>query len=881
MRNAEPAIHAPAQPRQGPMRPSPHNVSSATGRLATRLRDEVAAVKPCSDLPWQLHPSESSWQIPDSSPTISGAESSSSSVSRSPPKCQLEGCSLAFLDCISYCASDLVVSDECKNSPCAVDVAIGVLYNVVAKARRVDASQRRISRETLQAMVEADRGELATDSPGEGKDGPLSFAELALRDGLLDCRERPAFAKATHFVSHAWRFVFPLFVEAIRHWLEACGIPEDEPYFWVDAFVVNLKDCEKQPQEWWATHVMQAIGEIGNTILVLEPWHDPVPFKRAWVIWELYCTSVTGARLHITMTPDTMTDFHKTLVNSFETVQTALSTIDLTESDAVHQSDQEKIHNEVQRTIGFTQLNELIQTRLMQWLVDTTKAHLQSMKVAEQQADAIEPASSRIKLEDNLARMLRETGNFSEAELRFDTLLREVTAKLGTNHLFTLSCMNQLAVTHQKMGKTQQAMEGHRKCLHDRVQKVGPEHADALQSTSNLAILLTFQKPQTVENFEEALLLYRHAISGRKASKGPRHPTTLYTTSNLGKLLSDAPTPCLELFREAEAVHQHSVEKLVEILHRTHPITLTAMHNQACHWLSYFQFQSGLPDGNVDLRMLSRCTRQLHTVHTSRKQKLGKQHPDTLLTEKVLSMSSRMQHRRSIQIVPYSWAELCCQDFTEASTFESFRNMRKKVRDYGIDRIRYELVNLGIVDPVTDCLTVGMQPFNIFARLAAGVQTQPGMQPEQAKLGKFQDKFMVACNRREDDEMWNSCLPAWVGKASMSKRHRFLTMKGLHWEWFNVLSFGLVSGLHEGLRMLRDMKEAAYQWARTQGEWSGNVGLYVHVYPYNSVPSMHVHILDLDCLGPTWDKLRFKNLRIEDAIAVIEAEVCEHMRYRS
>ena len=38
---------------------------------------------------------------------------------------------------------------------------------------------------------------------------------------------------------------------------------------------------------------------------------------------------------------------------------------------------------------------------------------------------------------------------------------------------------------------------------------------------------------------------------------------------------------------------------------------------------------------------------------------------------------------------------------------------------------------------------------------------------------------------------------------------------------------------------------------------------------------MHLHIVDLDCVGPTFNHLRHKNLSIDDAIAVLEAEAGE------
>ena len=87
-----------------------------------------------------------------------------------------------------------------------------------------------------------------------------------------------------------------------------------------------------------------------KTILVVDPWYDPTPFKSAWSIWEIYCTSVTGSRLLLTMHPDMMADFKKALVGSFEEVHSKLCKVDVSESKASVEVEHDMIHNEIRRT---------------------------------------------------------------------------------------------------------------------------------------------------------------------------------------------------------------------------------------------------------------------------------------------------------------------------------------------------------------------------------------------------------------------------------------------------------------------------------------------------------------------------------------------------
>ena len=54
--------------------------------------------------------------------------------------------------------------------------------------------------------------------------------------------------------------------------------------------------------------------------------------------------------------------------------------------------------------------------------------------------------------------------------------------------------------------------------------------------------------------------------------------------------------------------------------------------------------------------------------------------------------------------------------------------------------------------------------------------------------------------------------------------------------------------------------------------WIGQVGLFFHVYPHNSVQSFHLHIVDLDATGPTYEVMKYKNMPAEDVLAVLRAE---------
>jgi len=109
----------------------------------------------------------------------------------------------------------------------------------------------------------------------------------------------------------------------------------------------------------------------------------------------------------------------------------------------------------------------------------------------------------------------------------------------------------------------------------------------------------------------------------------------------------------------------------------------------------------------------------------------------------------------------------------------------------------------------------------------------------------------------------------------MSQRHRFMLVRDLSWTTFNVLAFGLggEEELKAAIETLEAMEAAARLYASKKEGWSSNVGLFFHVYGHASVNALHLHMVDLDATGPTYDALSYKNLPLRTALAVLRQEM--------
>ena len=134
------------------------------------------------------------------------------------------------------------------------------------------------------------------------------------------------------------------------------------------------------------------------------------------------------------------------------------------------------------------------------------------------------------------------------------------------------------------------------------------------------------------------------------------------------------------------------------------------------------------------------------------------------------------------------------------------------------------------------------------------------------------------------------------------------------WTWFNVLTMGLVDAaiedsVHHDEDEMRDaeaspelnmatlksaetclqtMRDAAYAFvqedAKSGTKWSlrqgskdqlADIGLFFHCYPHCSVNSLHLNIVDLSEVGPTYAACSHKNLPMDMVLTALGEEIEE------
>ncbi|KAJ3059277.1 Kinesin light chain 3, partial [Rhizoclosmatium hyalinum] len=114
---------------------------------------------------------------------------------------------------------------------------------------------------------------------------------------------------AKWFISHAWKYKFLDVVSSLFHFAQKHNLDPATTIIWFDLFSNSQHNTADKPFEWWETVFMNAVKSIGNVIMILQPWNDPIPLKRVWCIFEVYASNVTKSEFHVAMTPADEADF--------------------------------------------------------------------------------------------------------------------------------------------------------------------------------------------------------------------------------------------------------------------------------------------------------------------------------------------------------------------------------------------------------------------------------------------------------------------------------------------------------------------------------------------------------------------------------------------
>ena len=94
-------------------------------------------------------------------------------------------------------------------------------------------------------------------------------------DQLLEHEDTRSFVgPATVFISHSWKYDFEMLVK----YLKDCFEEKPEARLWIDIFSHNQHN--ELSSDEWITNFEEQIKRIKHTVMIAQPWDNPIPFTR-------------------------------------------------------------------------------------------------------------------------------------------------------------------------------------------------------------------------------------------------------------------------------------------------------------------------------------------------------------------------------------------------------------------------------------------------------------------------------------------------------------------------------------------------------------------------------------------------------------------------
>ena len=194
-----------------------------------------------------------------------------------------------------------------------------------------------------------------------------SLCELLLSQGL-DIHV----GNAEWFLSHAWVYHFLDVVSSLKSRFKGNGA---DPVIWFDLFSVSQHKAQSRPFEWWNTAFLSAIGNIGQVLMLVQPFDDVstgipawITLVRAWCVFEVYACEATFGLFEVIMTKNMSARFLEDLDANPASVLSMLEGFDCAKCVASTMEDQVRIFEVIDRTVGFSLLNTTVMRVVERWL---------------------------------------------------------------------------------------------------------------------------------------------------------------------------------------------------------------------------------------------------------------------------------------------------------------------------------------------------------------------------------------------------------------------------------------------------------------------------------------------------------------------------------
>ena len=288
-----------------------------------------------------------------------------------------------------------------------------------------------------------------------------------------DARIQPA----TWFVSHAWKYKFLDLVKALEAFFADKG---GVVIIWLDLFSTSQHSTFSKPPEWWQQTFITAIGQMGQMVMVMTPWDNPICLTRAWCLIELFACRSSGSRFGVAFPPAERARFLETITERSAAFYDMLGKVNTEKSECSRDEDRRRIFTAVRGLDGgFSGLDRSVMSTMTEWL---------ERQLAEEMAGAVACGQEDVecRIMNALANLFHSKGEYDRALPLYEECLAKRKRVLGDDHPDTLMSLNNLAVLFDSKGEYDRALPLYEECLAKRKCVLGDDHPHTKSSQRSL-----------------------------------------------------------------------------------------------------------------------------------------------------------------------------------------------------------------------------------------------------------------------------------------------------------------------------------------------------------------------------------------------------------
>jgi len=279
---------------------------------------------------------------------------------------------------------------------------------------------------------------------------------------------------ANLMLSYTWRYRVKDIIDTLVAKCKTDNRDTKTTFVWICCFCNNqhrISETKNVSFDEFRETFSNTVTGVGTIWSMMSPWNNPAYLKRVWCIFEVYTAhKEVGCTAEIIM-PEREKAAMISSLEDYNELYDVLGKTRIELAEASVDQDKKNILELVEKTVGFSDLNNKVNVLLREWI----------MGVLLSEAEKGDPKGKK-KILDNatklyhIATALEKMGNFDKSLELYNQCRSMREQWLDKDHLVTTMTYNKIGVVMCSKGDYESAMHMYQKCQLIQEKSLGKGH---------------------------------------------------------------------------------------------------------------------------------------------------------------------------------------------------------------------------------------------------------------------------------------------------------------------------------------------------------------------------------------------------------------------